>query len=133
MSMNENETENSPSGAAKLMARMLKKELFVISNESIVAPALLVNNLEAHLRYLITLEKKGILFASGPLFEADGQMTGAGLTIVRAASFEEAEKLANDDPFVVSEQRRPTVRRWIVNEGRISVSIDLSDTLAALP
>jgi hypothetical protein len=59
-------------------------------------------------------------------------MTGAGLTIVRAASFEEAEKLAKEDPFVISGQRRPTVRRWIVNEGRISVSIDLSDTSATL-
>lgn len=130
--MSENENKMSQSGAAKLIERMLKKELFVINNESMVSPALLADNLEAHLRYLITLEKKGILFASGPLFMADGQMTGAGLTIVRAASFEEAERLANEDPFVISGQRRPTVRRWIVNEGRISVSIDLSDASATL-
>jgi uncharacterized protein YciI len=32
---------------------------------------------------MIGLEKKGVLFASGPLAEADGKMRGDGLTIVR--------------------------------------------------
>lgn len=121
------------STAAELLAKMMKRELFVITNMPLVPASELQANLKAHLLYLIDLEKKGILFASGPLFDRDGTMTGEGLTVVRAASIDEAERLAAADPFVVAGQRRPTVKRWVVNEGRITVSVDISDCIGQLP
>lgn len=121
------------SSAAELLAKMMKRELFVITNAPLVPAAELQANLTAHLHYLIDLEKKGILFASGPLFDSDGAMTGEGLTVVRAASIDEAKRLAAADPFVMAGQRRPTVKRWVVNEGRITVSVDISDCSGQLP
>lgn len=121
-----------PGDAADLMASMMKKQLFVIISDCLVKPEELQTNLEAHLRYLIGLENAGVLFASGPLFDGDGTMRGEGLTAVRAASFEAAEEIAAKDPFVMAGQRRPTVKSWIVNEGRVTVSVDISDCSGSL-
>jgi uncharacterized protein YciI len=116
-----------------LLARMMKKELFVILNTPLVEPADLRAHLVEHLNYMIELEKRGVLFASGPFSGPDGRPTGSGLTIVRAASFEEAEAIANGDPFAKAGLRRSEIRRWTVNEGRIHVSVDLSDCQGTLP
>ena len=110
-----------------LLARMMQKELCVVLNKALVEPAALQPYLLAHLHYVIDLEKRGVLFASGPFSDAAGQLTGSGLTIIRASSFEEAEAIANDDPFAKSGLRKPEIQRWTVNEGRIHVSVDLSD------
>jgi uncharacterized protein YciI len=118
--------------ATTLMASMMAKEFFVIENKVLCDPPMLRSKLKEHLEYLIGIEKSGTLFASGPLFDRHGQMTGDGITIVRAQSFEEAEALASADPFVVAKLRSPTVRRWVVNEGRITVSVDLSDQRGSL-
>ncbi|MBF9234850.1 YciI family protein [Microvirga alba] len=116
-----------------LLARMMRKQLFVILNSAVAEPAALRPYLAEHLNYLIDLEKRGILFASGPFSDENGQLTGDGLTIVRATSFEDAMKIANEDPFTRSGLRKPTVRQWTVNEGRIQISVDLSDCRGDLP
>lgn len=59
-------------------------------------------------------------------------MTGARIPIVPADSFEEAEQIANGDPFVPAGLRTPIIHKWVMNEGRISKSLDLSDGTAAL-
>ena len=68
---------------------------------------------------MIGLEKQGILFASGPLAEADGKTRGDGLTILRAASAEEARAIAEADPFVVNGLRSFELREWTVMEGSL--------------
>jgi uncharacterized protein YciI len=126
----------SPSGkrsAAELMAGMMRKELYLIRNKCLGNPASLQAELEAHLRYMIDLEKTGVLFASGPLFDQHGNVTGDGVTIVRASSFADAHAVASKDPFVLAGLRQPEIHRWIVNEGRITLTVDLSDRNAQLP
>jgi uncharacterized protein YciI len=113
--------------AKTLLARMMRKELYVILNTTLVSPAKLQSKLAAHLAYMIDLEKRGILFASGPLTDSEGNLTGDGLTIVRAKSHKAAQGIADGDPFVRAEMRKAEVKRWIVNEGRITVQVDLSD------
>ena len=81
---------------------------------------------------MIDLEKSGILFLSGPLHDDSGAMTGNGMTVIRAASFKDATAIANRDPFVKAGFREPKIHRWVVNEGRISLNIDLSDRTSAL-
>jgi uncharacterized protein YciI len=76
---------------------------------------------------MIDLEKRGTLFASGPLTDGDGNFTGDGLTIIRAKSHKAAQSIADGDPFVRAEMRKAEVKRWTVNEGRITVQVDLSD------
>ncbi|WP_292182276.1 YciI family protein [Mesorhizobium sp.] len=119
--------------AAELLSGMMRKELFLISNRSLVDPRALQSELRAHLLYIIGLEQAGVLFASGPVLDESGEMTGDGVTIVRAASFEEARLIAKDDPFVAAGLREPSIHRWVVNEGRITVSVDLSNRGGALP
>ena len=41
--------------------------------------------LPQHLEYMIGLEKKGVLFASGPLADAEGKTRGDGLTMISRA------------------------------------------------
>ena len=73
---------------------------------------------------MIDLEKRGILFASGPL---DGGARGDGLTIVRAASLEAAKQIAAGDPFVVQGLRSFEVREWTVMEGSFGIKVNFSD------
>ncbi|MEW5422945.1 YciI family protein [Amorphus sp. 3PC139-8] len=113
--------------AQELLGRMMAKEFYVIENRLKTKPEDLQEKLKEHLLYMIDLEKSGTLFLSGPLFDEAGSMTGEGITIVRATSFEEARKIAAKDPFVVAGYREPKIRRWVVNEGRIGLHLDLSD------
>ena len=83
--------------------------------------------LPQHLEYMIGLEKKGVLFASGPLTAAPAQPAGDGLTILRAASAEEARAIASTDPFVVNKLRTFEVREWTVMEGSLGVKVNFSD------
>ena len=118
--------------AEELMQRMLTQEFFLIESTPLVEFEHLLPVLKDHLVYQIELEKEGILFASGPLKDKADTMTGAGITIVRAENFEAAEKIARNDPFVRAGLREPTVHKWVMNEGRISISLDLSDGTAQL-
>jgi uncharacterized protein YciI len=117
---------------AELLARMTSKELFLIESAPLASFEALEPFLRDHLLYIIGLEKAGVLFASGPLTNRDNAMTGAGITIVRADSFEDAEQIAQGDPFVHAGLRQPTVHKWTMNEGRITISLDLSDGTATI-
>ena len=83
--------------------------------------------LPQHLEYMIGLEKTGVLFASGPLTAAPGAPAGDGLTILRAASADEARAVASKDPFVISKLRTFEVREWTLMEGSFGVKVNFSD------
>jgi uncharacterized protein YciI len=85
----------------ELTKGMLRKKLYVVLSKGGAAPEKIAEHLPRHLEYMIGLEKQGVLFASGPLAEADGTMRGDGLTILRAANAEAARAIAQGDPFVV--------------------------------
>jgi uncharacterized protein YciI len=101
----------------ELTRNMLRKKLYVVLSKGGVAPEKIAEHLPKHLEYMIGLEKKGVLFASGPLAEADGKTRGDGLTILRAASAENARRIAEADPFVVAGLRTFELREWTVMEG----------------
>ena len=73
--------------------------------------------LEEHRAWLADLERRDVLFASGPMEGRDGPLTH-GLTIVRAASRPEAERLAAGDPFVAAGARTVQVFGWQPRRGR---------------
>jgi uncharacterized protein YciI len=111
-----------------LTARMLKKKLYVVLATPLDGgPEKLPAQLPAHLEYMIANEKKGIVFASGPLSEPDGTQRGRGLTVLRAASAEEARAIAAQDPFVVNGVRTFEVREWTIMEGSFGVTVNFSD------
>jgi uncharacterized protein YciI len=111
----------------ELTRSMLRKKLYVVLSKGGAAPERIAEHLPRHLEYMIALEKQGVLFASGPLAEADGKTRGDGLTILRAASAEAARKIAEADPFVVNGLRGFELREWTVMEGSLGIKVNFSD------
>lgn len=109
----------------RLKAGMLKR-IYWVMTRSIVDNARLPSLLLAHYRWIIGLEKQGLVLGSGPLFTSDGAQ-GVGMTIFRADDQAEAEELAAGDPFVTGGAATFEVQRWQVNEGRITLTLDFSD------
>ena len=112
---------------AELTGRMLRKKLYVVLTRATVGPDAIKAVLPAHLEYMIGLEKAGALFASGPLTEPGGEPRGDGLTILRAASADEARRLAEADPFSVNGLRTVELREWTVMEGSLGLKVNMSD------
>src|SRR6266849_6045837 len=111
----------------ELTRTMLRKKLYVVLSKGGAAPEQIAKHLPQHLEYMIGLEKQGILFASGPLAEADGKTRGDGLTILRASSAEAARAIAEADPFVVNRLRTFELREWTVMEGSLGIKVNYSD------
>jgi uncharacterized protein YciI len=112
---------------AELTRKMLRKKLYVVLSKPVVAPDKLQPFLSAHLEYMIGLEKRGHVFASGPLADGAGPPTGAGLTVLRAKDLHEARALAEGDPFFVNGLRSFELKEWTVMEGTLGVRVNLSD------
>ena len=111
----------------QLTSGMLRKKLYVILSKGAATPDQLTAVLPEHLEYMIGLEKRGALFASGPLGTAPGKPLGDGLTIVRAQNEDEARQIASADPFVVNKIRTFELREWTVMEGSLGVRVNFSD------
>ena len=113
--------------AAALMQKMLRKKFFAVLSKPLVAPEQLRPVLAAHLDYMIDLEKRGVVFASGPLADAERPPQGEGLTILRAASAAEARAIAEGDPFFKNGLRTFELKEWTVMEGMLGLRVNFSD------
>lgn len=108
-------------------------ELFVAVSTPQKSPDEVKTVLPDHLAYIQSLEVSGQLVMAGPLSDETGEeMQGAGMLILRASSMEEANALAANDPMHSTGVRSFTLRRWLVNEGSLSVSVGLSTRNVAL-
>ena len=112
---------------AELTQKMLRRKFYVVLSQPSSVPEKLKPLLPAHLEYMIGLEKRGLLFASGPLSDGAGPPSGAGLTILRAASAEEARALAEADPFVSNGLRTFELKQWTIMKGTLGLRVNLSD------
>ena len=102
-------------------------ELFVAISMPQKAPEDIKSVLPDHLAYIQSLETSGQLVLAGPLSNETGEeMEGAGMLILRATSMDEARNLAQNDPMHSTGARTFTLRRWLVNEGNLSLSVGLS-------
>ena len=111
----------------QLTKNMLRKKLYVILSKGGATPEQIGALLPQHLEFMIGLEKAGVLFASGPLTDAEGAIRGDGLTIVRAENATDARKIAEADPFVVNKLRSFELKEWTVMEGSLGIKVNLSD------
>ncbi len=112
---------------AQLTQKMLRRKFYAVLSKVSPTPEKFKSLLPAHLEYMIGLEKRGVLFASGPLADGAGPPTGAGLTILRTSSMEEARALAEADPFVKNGVRTFELKEWTVMEGTLGLRVNLSD------
>lgn len=111
----------------------LALELFVIFSTPNDDQDLLKATLASHLDYQREREAKGDLVLAGPLSDVSGsEMQGAGLIVYRAGSFEEAQSFAEADPMHKTGARSFILRRWLVNEGSLNVTLLLSGQRGAI-
>jgi uncharacterized protein len=113
--------------AAELMEKKLRKKLYVLISKPLVPPEKLKPFLATHLDYMIGLEKRGVLFASGPLTEPDGAPSGQGLTVLRVKDAAEARSIAEAEPFFAQGLRTFELKQWTVMEGTLGIRVNLSD------
>lgn len=112
---------------------VLALELFVAITTPAKAPEEVKASLPAHLAYQSKLESDGSLAFAGPMSDETGeQMQGMGLIIYRAASLEAARVLADQDPMHASGARTYVLRRWLINEGSLTLNVRLSTKTATL-
>jgi uncharacterized protein YciI len=120
-------SQDYEAAARSMTSGMLGMKLWVITTRTVVEREKTLPYLQAHLEHQVRLEKEGVMFGAGPLRNADGSRADLGLIIVRAAGAEEARRIADSDPMHQAGVRTYTLHEWTLNEGRLTVSIDLSD------
>ena len=118
---------NEDARIAELTQKMLRKKLYVLFSKPLVAPEQLKPFLPAHLEYMIGLEKRGVVFASGPLADGEGPPSGYGLTVLRTKDAAAARAIAEADPFFANGLRTFELKEWTVMEGTLSLRVNLSD------
>ncbi len=111
----------------------LALELYVAISTPAQEPQDVKATLPDHLSYQAELERKGQLAFAGPMSDETGEhMQGMGLIIYRAESLEAARALVEADPMHLSGARTFTLRRWMINEGSMTLSVGLSTNAAVL-
>lgn len=63
--------------------------------------------LEVHIAYLNRLIEEGKIYAKGPFTDHSG-----GLVIYNTSSYEEARELAENDPAILNNSRKLTLKEW---------------------
>jgi uncharacterized protein YciI len=117
---------DAPSDVHPLTDKFLGKEMYLVITRPVRSPEI-AKRLPDHLAHQVELERRGILFAAGPLYPRDSNMPEAGMFVLRASSFEEAEAIANTDPLHAAGLRTFTLQKWRVNEGSITLTVNYSD------
>ena len=105
----------------------LAMELFVVRTKPAGDIELVKSTLPDHLAYQKKLEGEGALFLAGPVSDETGEnMQAEGMIIYRAESLEAARALADGDPMHENGARIYEVRKWLINEGSLRLSVSLS-------
>lgn len=88
--------------------------------------------MNSHKEYLADLERRGLLFGAGRLFNADEEeptALGHGMIVIRAKTRAEAEAIAFEEPFTKAGHRTMVLHPWQRNEGNVNVSIRFMDSV----
>src|ERR1051325_4288988 len=117
---------DKPTNVDPSTMKFLDKEMYLVVTRPVRAPEI-AKRLADHLAHQVDLEKRGIMFAAGPLYPRDSETPEAGMFVLRAKSFEEADAICKEDPLHKAGLRTYTIQKWRMNEGRITVTVDFSD------
>jgi uncharacterized protein YciI len=109
------------------LSRVLGKDYWLIMSAPVpgTSQAAIDARVDEHVRWLLELEADGRLFLSGPLLSGPGTGPGSGVTVIRAVDREQAQSIAERDPFVVAGLRTFTAYQWRLNEGNVGIQISL--------
>ena len=123
---------DTPSSVHPMTRKFLGKEMYLVITRPVRSDAITDALLAAHLANQVELERCGIMFAAGPLYARGSDKPEAGMFVLRAASFEEAESIAGADPLHKAGVRTYTLQKWRVNEGSITITVNYSDQTAKI-
>lgn len=112
--------------------RVVTENLYAVLTTPVVEREQIMAALPDHLDYQVALEERGIMFAAGPLFDRDGAPPRAGLIIIRANSFAEAEEIAKADPMHARGLRAYTLDKWQINEGAFTLKVQFAKRTTTL-
>jgi len=101
---------------------LLGLHLWVIETV-VIDVELMMATMDSHIRYQLKLEREGIMFAAGPVFELDAKIPSGGMIVIRAETAEIARSIADADPMHNSGARNYTLRKWVVNEGSFTITV----------
>lgn len=118
---------DEPSDVHPATRGFLGKEVYVVVTRPVRSDGITEEMLALHLQNQVMLEKQGIMFAAGPLYSPETNLPDAGMFVLRAASFEEADAIAREDPLHKAGLRTYTLRKWRINEGSYTVTVNYSD------
>lgn len=110
---------------ATILARSVRLKLFVVLRRT-RDPERLKEMVSEHLNWMVSQERNGRVFLSGPIATRGAHLDG--LTVVRGESLSEAEKLIQGDPLVAQGLVEVEIGEWTVNEGSIPLLLTLSDS-----
>lgn len=112
---------------------MLQKQLYAIFTTPVAGIGPVLEHLEEHLAFQVQLERDGILYAAGPMWtDAEDAWEGEGLVVIRAASRSAAIQIAHGDPMHKAGAREFRVRPWMINEGSVTLRLDMSSQSFAI-
>lgn len=98
-------------------------EVYVVSSRYVVPPESAKDALPDHLAYIKQLESDGALMFAGPVSDVEGGVVEAGMIVLRAGSMAEARALADGDPMHSRGHRAYEIRRWLINEGSLTLRV----------
>ena len=101
-----------------LFGKIHQQRLYVVLSTLLKPVSEMVSIWQEHVHYIIDLEKRGLLFASGPFTAENPAMPGSGMIILRVASRAEAEAIVKDDPLSKSGMRTSyEIKEWMLSAG----------------
>ena len=115
-----------PAALSEIMDKFLGLEFYILMIEPLRGPEI-QKGLYDHLQRQISLEKDGVMFGAGPLLDEDEEEPSRGMMIIRASSFDESRKIADEEPYFRDGLRTYTLHRWTLNEGSMSFTVNYSD------
>lgn len=122
---------DQPSSVHPLTTKFLGKEMYLVVTKPVRSPEI-DKRLGDHLSHHVDLERRGIMFAAGPLYSRGSNIPEAGMFVLRASSYEEVEEICKEDPLHAAGLGTYTIQKWRLNEGLITMTINYSDQTAKI-
>jgi uncharacterized protein YciI len=116
----------APSDVHPLTNKFLGREMYLVITKPVRSPEI-DKRLSDHLAHQVELERRGIMFAAGPLYPRGATVPEAGMFVLRASSFEAAEEICKTDPLHRLGLRTYEIQKWRMNEGSITLTVNFSD------
>jgi uncharacterized protein len=120
-------TNGSKTEVAALLQPMIKKTLWAVLSTAVVPSEQMEPIALEHLKYMNSLEARGLLWASGP-FVVSGVTVGDGLTIFNVRDESEVCRLMDAEPLTRLGMRNYLVHKWELREGAISLTLNCSQS-----